>query len=190
MKLPYPIPLAKIKSCLVLNTNAFLIAVVLLLQMNVLAQKAVITEVDDTNLITNANFETGNMEGWKHWRTKFSVISKEAYSGNYAVQVGPERAFCVQELKVKSNSLYRISAYVKTNSGQEEIQFMVSDYGGAQKSVSSALTAYTKVSIDFQTAFSVDLLKISFIHPTGNGSGFADQLELTYLGEAPKPVLQ
>jgi alpha-L-fucosidase len=67
---------------------------------------------------------------------------------------------------------------------------MVSDYGGAAKSVSSALTEYTKVSIDFQTAYSTDALLISFIHPSGNGSGFADQVELTYLGEAPIPELQ
>lgn len=140
--------------------------------------------------IANADFETGDMTGWKHWRTKFCSISKDSYSGKYALQVGPERAFGVQEVKVKPNSLYKISAFVKTDSGAEEIQLKVSDYGGSEKSVSSALTVYTKVSIDFQTAFSVDNLKITFIHPTGNGSGFADQIELTYLGEAPAPKIQ
>ena len=132
----------------------------------------------------------GNLDGWKHWSTKFSAVTKEAYTGKYAVKIGPERAFCRQETKVRSNSLYRISAYVKTESGAEEVQFMISDYGGAAKSVSSSLTEYTKVSIDFQTAFSTEQILISLIHPTGNGSGFADQIELTYLGEAPKPILQ
>lgn len=50
----------------------------------------------------------------------------------------------------KINSLYCISAYVKTESREEEIQFVERDFDGIAKSVSSTLTAYTKVSIHFQ----------------------------------------
>ncbi|QBN18984.1 alpha-L-fucosidase [Flavobacterium nackdongense] len=157
---------------------------------NLDAQTTASKAASELKPLTNSDFETGDLTGWKHWRTKFCSISKDAYSGKYALQVGPERAFGVQEVKVKPNSLYRISAFVKTDSGAEEIQLKISDYGGASLSVSSALTAYTKVSLDFQTAFSSDNLLISFIHPTGNGSGFADQIELTYLGEAPAPKIQ
>jgi len=148
------------------------------------------TPIDETHLIKNADFETGTMAGWKHWRTRYSSIVKDAYSGNFAVKIGPERAFCNQELKVRSNALYRLSAYVKTESGAEEIQLVISNYGGASKSVSSSITSYNKISIDFQTAFSIDTLMISFVHPTGAGSAYVDQIELLYLGEAPKPVLQ
>jgi alpha-L-fucosidase len=145
---------------------------------------------DETHFITNADFEKGTLEGWKYWKTKSCILTTDAYSGQYAVKIGPERGFCVQETKVKSNSLYRISAFIKTESGAEEVQLMVSDYGGSEKSVSSALTEYTKVSIDFQTAYASDNLLISLIHPSGKGSGYADQIELTYLGEAPKPEIQ
>jgi len=170
--------------------NVFIITLLFSLQLPSTAQTAKTKVVNETHLITNAGFEMGNLDGWKHWSTKFSAVTKEAYTGKYAVKIGPERAFCKQETKVRSNSLYRISAYVKTESGAEEVQFMISDYGGAAKSVSSSLTEYTKVSIDFQTAFSTEQILISLIHPSGNGSGFADQIELTYLGEAPKPILQ
>jgi alpha-L-fucosidase len=163
-----------------------LVMMLLMLQLLLHAQ----TPVNETYLIKNADFETGTMDGWRHWRTRYSSIVKEAYSGKYAVRIGPERAFCNQELKVKSNTLYRLSAYVKTESGAEEVQMIVSNYGGAAKSVSSSLTAYTKISLDFQTAYSIDTIMISFVHPAGSGSAYADQLELTYLGEAPKPVLQ
>lgn len=157
---------------------------------NLYAQITTSKGLTELQPLTNSDFETGDMTGWKHWRTKFCSITKDAYSGKYALQIGPERAFGVQEVKVKPNSLYRISAFVKTDSGAEEIQLKISDYGGAAMSISSALTEYTKVSIDFQTAFSIDNLLITFIHPTGNGSGFADQIELTYLGEAPEPKIQ
>jgi alpha-L-fucosidase len=161
----------------------------LVFQISLNAQNSNI-EKDETNLIINADFETGNLNGWKYWKTKSAYVTEESYSGKYAVKIGPERGFCIQETKVKPNSLYRISAYIKTESGAEEVQLMVSDFGGPEKSVSSVLTAYTKVSIDFQTAFSTDKLLISLIHPSGKGSGFADQIELTYLGEAPKPKIQ
>ena len=145
---------------------------------------------DETHLITNSDFETGNLEGWQYWKTKRSSISTDAYSGKYAVKIGSERGFCIQETKVKPNSLYRISAYIKTESGAEETQLMVSDFGGAKKSISSSLTEYTKVSIDFETAYSTEKLLISLIHPSGSGSGYADQLELVYLGTAPEPKIQ
>jgi hypothetical protein len=162
---------------------------ILMCQISLNAQNSKI-EKDETNLIINADFETGNLNGWNHWKTKSANITNDAFSGKYAVKIGAERAFCIQETKVKSNSLYRISAYIKTESGSEEVQLMVSDFGGVAKSISSAKTEYTKVSVEFQTAFSTEKLVISLSHPSGNGSGFADQIELTYLGEAPKPTIQ
>jgi alpha-L-fucosidase len=159
----------------------------LVIQLPVLAQSK---PENETHLIINSDFETGTLEGWKYWKTKRANITKDAFSGNFAVKVGSERGFCVQETKIRPNSLYRISACVKTESGSEEIQLAVSDYGGPEKSISSALTVYTKVSIDFQTAYSVDKLLISIIHPSGKGNGFADQIELIYLGKVPKPKIQ
>jgi alpha-L-fucosidase len=162
----------------------------LALPCSVLGQTTQNTPSNDTHLLINPDFEIGNLTGWKHWRTKFCSISTDAFSGKYALKVGPERAFGVQEIKVKSNSLYQLSAYVKTESGAEEIQLTVSNYGGAAKSVTSSLTAYTKITIDFQTAYSIDSILLSFVHPSGAGSAYVDQVELMYLGEAPKPVLQ
>lgn len=155
-----------------------------------IAQTGKNNSVDETYLINNANFETGTMDGWKHWRTRFSSISKDAYAGNFAVKIGPERAFCNQEFKIKPNALYRISAFVKTESGAEEIQMVISNYGGAAKSITSSLTAYSKINLDFQTAFNIDTVLLSFVHPGGAGSAYVDNVELLYLGEAPKPVLQ
>jgi alpha-L-fucosidase len=148
------------------------------------------TLIDETQLIKNADFESGTLQGWKHWRTRQATIVKDAYSGIYAVKIGPDKGLCNQEAKVRSNALYRLSAYVKTESGAEEVHLIVSNYGGAPITVSSSITAYTKISLDFQTAFKIDSILISFSDPTGTGSAFVDQVELTYLGEAPKPKLQ
>ncbi len=181
----------QMKATLSFSKQFLILVCLLLLHVSTKAQSSkTVAEFDNTSLIQNADFETGNLTGWGYWRTRSSEITTDSYSGKFAVKMGPERGACMQEIKVKGNSLYRISAYVKTDSGSEEVQLMVSNHGGPAKSVSSSLTEYTKVSVDFQTAYTAELILISLIHPSGSGYGYADQVELTYLGEAPKPAIQ
>lgn len=166
------------------------VVIILFLTIQIPLQAQSLKTENNTHFIINADFETGTLDGWSYWKTRNAEITTDAFSGKYAVKFGSERGFCIQETKIRPNSVYRISAYIKTESGAEEAQLMVSNYGGPEKSVSSSLTVYTKVSIDFQTAYSTDLLLISLIHPSGKGSGYADQIELTYLGKAPNPKIQ
>jgi alpha-L-fucosidase len=165
-------------------------AIFLMLQIPLNAQTSKQTPIDETNLIKNADFESGHLKDWKHWRTKNATIVNDAFSGKYAVKIGPDRGVCNQEVIVRSNALYRISAYVKTESGAEEVQLIVSNHGNPTKTVSSSTTSYNKVTFDFQTAFKIDSILISFVHPAGTGTAFIDQVELFYLGEAPKPEIQ
>lgn len=141
-------------------------------------------------MIVNADFETGDMTGWKNWRTKFSKVADQAQAGKHALVLGPGRARACQELKIRPNSRYRLSAWVKTDSGSEQVELVASDFGGPKVSVASALTEYTKVSVEFTSAFVADSLLITIWHPFGTGMGYADSLELEYLGEAPPPVVQ
>lgn len=172
------------------HTLVFVSMLFFTLQIPLHAQTANKTVVDETNLIKNPGFETGTLAGWKHWRTTHATIVTDAYSGKYAVKIGPDKGLCNQETSVRPNALYRLSAFVRTESGAEEVQLIVSNYGGAAKSASSSITTYSKISVDFQTAFKIDSILISFSHPSGTGSAYVDQVELMYLGEAPKPVLQ
>ncbi|MGL5016807.1 MAG: carbohydrate binding domain-containing protein, partial [Luteolibacter sp.] len=76
----------------------------------------------DVGKIINPDFETGNMQGWKHWRTKASKISDHARSGKHSMALGPGRAFCAQEIKIRPNSRYRLSAWVRTGSGADTVE--------------------------------------------------------------------
>lgn len=142
--------------------------------------------------IVNADFETGNLNGWNRdsWLTRAAAISNVAHSGNYAMVLGPERAMASQELKIRPNSRYRLSAWLKTESGAEQVELIARDFGGPQVSVASVLTEYTKVSLEFTSARVSDKLLITLMHPSGAGKGYADTVELEYLGEAPPPKLQ
>ena len=81
--------------------------------------------------IINSDFESGNLSGWNSWRTKRTKITTQSFEGKHAAVFGPEMGYLAQIVSVKPNSRYRLSAYVKTESGSEEVQLIASDYGGA-----------------------------------------------------------
>ena len=140
--------------------------------------------------ILNADFETGNLSGWKDWRLRRAEITPIAHSGKHAVALGPESGQCAQEIKIRPNSRYRLSAWLRTESGAEQIELIARDFGGPTKSVASALTEYTQVSLEFTSAHATSTLLVMLKHPNGPGKGYADSLELEYLGEAPEPAIQ
>jgi len=140
--------------------------------------------------VVNGGFEDGSLKGWKDWRLRRATLSTNAFAGRYAVALGPERAMCSQNAPILPDSRYRLSAQVRTEAGAEEVQLIASGYGGAKLSVSSALTAYTPVSLEFVSAHTAKELVITLIHPGGSGSGYVDDVQLTRLGDAPPPVVQ
>jgi hypothetical protein len=93
---------------------------------------------DQTSAILNSDFETGNLKGWKHWQSKCCQVGANAYREQFALEVGPERGLCSQEIKIQPNSPYRLSAYLKTSSGAEEVQLILSEYGGVKLSISKS----------------------------------------------------
>jgi alpha-L-fucosidase len=165
-------------------------SIVTVVSTNLPAQNTTQTAESQAGKIINADFETGTMSGWKHWRTRASQISDNARSGKHAMAVGPGRAFCVQEVKIRPNSRYRLSAWVKTELGADTVELIASDFGGPKISVGSALTEYNKISLEFTSARIVETLTITLCNPAGAGSGYADDIELEYLGEAPELALQ
>ena len=97
---------------------------------------------------------------------------------------------CLQAVKILPDSRYRLSARVKTEAGSEEVQLFASDYGGEKLSVSSALTEYTEISLEFTSARTAKEMLITLMHPSGPGKGYVDDVQLTRLGDAPPPVVQ
>jgi alpha-L-fucosidase len=140
--------------------------------------------------LINPDFESGTLRDWKNWRTKRAEISKNAHAGEQAVALGPESANCSQEVTIRPNSRYRLSAWVKTDAGSEQIELTARDFGGSPVSVASVLTDYTRIAVEFTSAHACDTLLITLKHPSGPGKAYADSVELEYLGEAPEPTVQ
>lgn len=142
------------------------------------------------DVLLNAGFESGTPSGWKDWRFRRAEITGNAQAGKFAMALGPESAQCSQTVKIRPNSRYRLSAWLKTESGAEQVELTAKDFGGSPVSVASALPDYTRVSLEFTSAYTRDSVLIVLRHPSGPGKGYADSVELEYLGEAPAPVVQ
>ena len=180
-----------------MTTSHFLGILRLLLLPTVLFMSSQLTAQGTTGdpgieIIVNSDFETGKLNPWNEfsWLTQRAAITEIAHSGKYAVSLGPESARCAQEVKIRPNSRYRLSAWVRTESGAEQVELIAKDYGGPKLSVASALTAYKQVSLEFTSALTVNTFWIMMNHPNGPGKGYVDSIELEYLGEAPEPTIQ
>ncbi len=172
------------------KTLLLITSVVTVVSTNLSAQNTDRTLESQAGKIINADFESGNLNGWKNWSTKRAEISDKAHAGKSAVALGPESGNCSQKVKIRPNSRYRLSAWVKTESGSEQVELIAKDFGGVPISVASALTEYTKLTLEFTSAHATDTVSIVFKHPAGTGKGYADTVELEYLGEAPEPTVQ
>ena len=166
----------------------------LLISMAVMIPASLTAENDSAapyvTTILNLDFEAVNLKGWKDWRTKRAEISNKAHAGQQAVALGPETGRCSQEVKIRPNSKYRLSAWVKTDVASEQVELIAKDFGGMPVSAASALTEYTKIAVEFTSAYSCEKLLITLNHPAGSGKGYVDSLDLEYLGEAPEPTVQ
>lgn len=140
--------------------------------------------------IHNAGFESGTLSGWKNLKTKRAEISGMSHEGQHAMALGPESGNCSQEVRIRSNSRYRVTAWVRTDVGSEQVELTVRDFGGSPVSIASALPEYTKIAVEFTSARTCNTVLIALKHPSGPGKGRADSLELEYLGEAPEPAIQ
>ncbi len=140
--------------------------------------------------VLNGDFEKGTIGHWKDGKVSKAAISSIAHTGKHALALGPERAMCSQIVPVIADSRYRLTAHVRTEAGAEEVQLMASNFGGVKTSVSSALTEYSPIHLDFVTAHTAKEVLITLIHPGGPGKGYVDDVKLTRLGDAPPPVIE
>ena len=146
---------------------------------------------DVTGIIINADFQTGNLNGWnKHWATRRTTVIKDPKIGRYVAAIGPEMGNCIQEVRILPNSRYRLSAVVRTDTGSEEVRLGAQNFGGEKITVSSALTDYNEISLEFTSAYTVNTFEIVLMHPSGGGKAYIQKVELEYLGEAREPEIQ
>src|SRR5689334_22576410 len=109
------------------------------------------------NLVTNPDFETGNLNGWS-CDAGDVVVSSPVHGGSHALQLTPSSSTtgqCTQTISVQPNTAYTLSAYVDGPYAYLGVN------GGSSTWTSSS--SYTQLSVPFTTGSSQTSITI-FVH--------------------------
>ncbi|WP_158886941.1 chitinase [Amycolatopsis anabasis] len=136
------------------------------------------------NLVTNSDFEAGNLTGWS-CSSGGGVVTSPVHSGSYAltgVPSGQENGRCAQAVPVRPNSDYQLTAWVQgaytylgvTGTGTTDTNTWTPAGG-----------AWTRLSLNFKTGASASSVTIYLHGWFGQPAYFADDVSLDGPGEPP-----
>lgn len=114
-----------------------------------------------------------------------------AKSGKHSLEL-KSGSLVESHLKLTPNSTYKLSVWMKTASGSDEVQVNVTGLTENNISVASALATWTLIEREFHTGDSQSRGMIHFKNPenTGNNSAWIDELKIEREGDyaPPKPA--
>lgn len=136
--------------------------------------------------IYNCDFEQLEIKPWVALGTGngIKLSNTVVHKGKQSLEI---TSGAVAQIKVdlKPNSAYKITAWVKTNSGSDEIQLNLLGLGSNNVNIASALADWVKLEKTFVT---VDGQKGAFIEVylpdnANKSSAWADDVDIEYIGE-------
>jgi len=134
-------------------------------------------------LLINPGFETESLEPWHLIAGTARIVSQPTHSAGHSLSLGPGPSSVEQTVSVRPNSAYRLTGWLRSGSGAEEVRLGVKS-GGAERAVSVPLVAFTEASIEFTTGPNDTRAVVFLLHPTGDSTCYADDLTLRYIGAA------
>lgn len=139
---------------------------------------------EEATLLANASFETGDLAPWRQAAGTVQVVSGHAHGGGRALALGSGPSSVEQTVPVRPHLTYRLTGWLQSGSGAEEVRLGVKDYGGAERAVAVPSVAFRQVTVEFTTGPSARQAVVFVLHPTGDTTAYADDLELRYVGES------
>lgn len=138
----------------------------------------------------SVNFDGPESFPLRHWVTlgdyteAAGLTQKAAKSGKSSLEVksgGSVEAY----LKLAPNSTYKLSVWMKTSSGADEVQVNVTGLAENNISVASALADWTLIEKQFNTGEGQQRAIIEFKNPAnpGNNSSWIDDLTIERVGD-------
>lgn len=151
-----------------------LITSLILVSTNVFAQES----------IKNYDFESGSLKPWIPIGNGILMSSESSKEGNNSLEI-KSGTIAQNTIGIKSLSRYKLSAYLKTSSGSNEIRLGISGLGVNNKMVASAKANWTLVELEFVAGEGQSKASIEIDNPTNseNNSAYADDVRLVYIGE-------
>lgn len=158
-----------------------------------------VTEAQDSNdIIKNSGFESATLKPWEVIGNGAELSDQDPVSGKQAVVLN-SGSIVQTSVKLESLSKYKLTAWLKTASGSDEVRLNVTGLGSNNAGVASALADWKEVQLDFITGEGQSKAVIEIANPdnmAGN-KAWADNIQLEYLGvytpekiEGIKPLAQ
>ncbi|WP_425470147.1 chitinase [Streptomyces tateyamensis] len=142
---------------------------------------------DALNLLQNPGFESGTLQGWSCTANSGAVVGSPVHSGSHALQAvpaGSDNAQCTQQVSVRPNSAYTLSAWVQGN----YVYLGDSGTGGTDTSTWSTNAAWNQLKTSFTTGPSTTSVTVYLHGWYGTGAYAADDLLLTGPGGETTPA--
>ena len=134
--------------------------------------------------IDNGNFEQNTVNPWLGLGGDIKISTAVFHGGKQSLEI-TSGATAQIEVVLKPESGYKLSAWVRTSSGSDEIQLNLSGLGSNNVSVISALADWVKIEKSFVTDEGQNRAYIEIFHPANSAklNAFADDIQIEYLRE-------
>lgn len=131
----------------------------------------------------NAGFEAPSLTPWVIIGNHAGLSATVVQSGRQAVVLSPGSSVQAT-IKLKPDSKYRLTGWLKTASGSDEVRLTVSGLGTNNTGIASALADWKEVGLDFVTGEGQSMAVIGITNPENleGNQAWADNLKLQYVG--------
>jgi len=134
--------------------------------------------------ISNGNFEQSVVNPWLGLSGDIKISGTIFHGGKQSLEI-TSGATAQIEVRLRPKSKYKLSVWVRTSSGSDEIQLNVTGLGSNNVSAESALADWVKLEENFITDEGQKGAYIEIFHPANPAklSAFADDIQIEYAGE-------
>jgi len=134
--------------------------------------------------IGNSDFEDLSVKPWIVIGNEAILSTTNVHSGKQALELGSGTVVQTQ-VKLQPLSSYKLSGWLRTASGSDEVRISVNGLGEHNTGVASALAGWKKVELKFVTGTGQASASIEIFNPenTAKNKAWADDLTIEYLGK-------
>lgn len=132
----------------------------------------------------NPDFEAISVKPWLVIGNEAILSTTNVHSGKQALELGSGTVVQTQ-VKLQPLSSYKLSGWLRTASGSDEVRLSVNGLGEHNAGVASALADWKKVELKFVTGTGQASASIEICNPenTAKNKAWADDLNIEYLGK-------
>jgi alpha-L-fucosidase len=134
--------------------------------------------------LRNSNFEGLSIKPWEVIGNGAVLLKSNAHSGNQALELS-SGTIVQANVKLNPSSSYKLSGWLKTESGSDEVRLSVNGLGEHNTGTASALANWKKVELKFVTSSeqSTAIIEIQNPENTAKNRAWTDDLNIEYLGQ-------